>query len=234
MRNKRMYNLVMLFVFLIIFFGCKKNNYFYENDNTYLSGKYTDDDKYYDSQAGEYKSYFRMSTDYYSYNSDNELYDTIAVCPIRFGNHADRYVYCKSPISAFASMLPYGEDRDALASCTDSIEIVAPYEVRIWSLSEHEDKFDYEFGYCIKSFVKTINAKRYVITLRIAPRGFKYNAKKSNLYFTDWVYIGMCFADLELRRDGRRLPFADGCDISKYDIVGSEWLKGKSPVLFDE
>lgn len=233
MGNKRIYKLFMLFVFLVIFFGCKKNDYSYGDDYINLSGKYTKDDKYYDSQAGEYNAYFRMSKSG-DINSGNDVYDTIAICPIKFGNHADRYVYCKSPVSAFASMLPPGEDRDAIAFCTDSIEIVLPYYVRIWSLNSHKEKFDYKFGWHIKSYVKTITGKQYIITLSICPRDIYYKSKNSKLRFTDRIYIGMCFDDLELRRDGRRLSFADGYNVNKYDIVGSEWMDGKSPVLFDE
>lgn len=46
MGNKRIYKLFMLFVFLMLFFGCKKNDYSYGDDYINLSGKYTEDNKY--------------------------------------------------------------------------------------------------------------------------------------------------------------------------------------------
>lgn len=217
---------------LAIMTGCSDNDkpYHYD-DELYVSCDETGKKECYDNQAGIYNADFKMLKPGYKIDDDNRYaYETIASTHIRFGGYNDQHVYIKLPFKAFSNLPIADKEKEAIASIGDSIDITLPYLARVWHLDSYDDKYDYRFGSQDDSYVvKTINSI-YVLTLRIST-WYETPPKNYRLKYAEDIAIGITLRDMEIRKNGKRIPFQE--DIKrKFNITG-DWLDGKSPTIFN-
>lgn len=194
----------------------------------------------YDTQAGHYALRFLKKSDRFSYDYGEYLYDVVAESEVEFGDHNDKMAHFKIPIKVFECIIATDDDKQAIASCNDTILIETPYTIRVWDFSSvgvkdvNGIKYDCIFNETVNGFTFEAGGSEYVLTISLygTKRAWPFGGRNEWNIGNPYVADGIRFNKMIFKKNGKQIPLAyNGKEIDGYYplAIKGDWLGDHHP-----